>query len=85
MPALHLDAALVHLNRADRFGAATYLGPDLYFDDMFCAAADRAYLSCEKIVPTEELSAGAPLQALRIHRWMVTAWSRRPGRPLHFL
>ena len=81
MPALHLDAALVHLNRADRFGAATYLGPDVYFDDVFSAAADRAYLSCEKIVPTDELSDGVPLQAMRIHRWMVHGVVEAPAVP----
>ena len=45
VPALHLDVALVHLNRADQHGNATYLGPDPYFDDLFCMAADRAYVS----------------------------------------
>ena len=79
MPALPLDAALVHLNRADRSGAASYLGPDLYFDDLFCAAADRAYVSCERIVSTEDLAAGAPLQSLRIHRWMVHGVVEAPG------
>ena len=45
VPALHLDAALVHLNRADRSGNGQYLGPDPYMDDLFTAAADTAYLS----------------------------------------
>ncbi len=45
VPALELDVALVHLNRADQHGNATYLGPDPYFDDLFCMAADRAYVS----------------------------------------
>jgi glutaconate CoA-transferase subunit A len=70
VPALHLDAALVHLNRADATGNAAFLGPDLYFDDLFCQAAERAYLSCERIVSTEELAAGE-LTRLRISRWMV--------------
>src|SRR5690348_6019742 len=39
MPALDLDVALVHLNRADRGGNGQYLGPDPYFDDLFCLAA----------------------------------------------
>ena len=43
VPALHLDAALVHLNRADAAGNAAFLGPDLYFDDLYCLAAERAY------------------------------------------
>lgn len=71
VPALHLDAALIHLNRADMTGNAQFLGPDLYFDDLFATAAERAYVSCERVVPTGELSAaGGPL-SLRIHRWMV--------------
>lgn len=70
VPALHLDAALVHLNRADARGNAAFLGPDLYFDDLFCSAAERAYLSCERIVSTEEL-AETDLARRRISRWMV--------------
>src|SRR6516225_9101709 len=45
MPALRLDAALVHMNRADAAGNGQYLGPDPYFDDLFCLAAERAYVS----------------------------------------
>ena len=71
VPALHLDAALVHLNRADEYGNAQFLGPDPYFDDLFCMAAEHAYVSCERIVPTAELTANASPQTLRIQRWMV--------------
>ncbi|GAA1267451.1 CoA transferase subunit A [Pseudonocardia aurantiaca] len=69
MPALRLDAALVHMNRADAAGNAQYLGIDPYFDDLFCQAADRAYVSAERIVPTGELLAGGPPQSLLIQRW----------------
>ena len=79
MPALRLDAALVHLNRADERGNAQFLGPDLYFDDLFCLAADRAYVSCEKIVPTEALLDEGSVHTLRIHRSMVTAVVEAPG------
>jgi glutaconate CoA-transferase subunit A len=68
VPALHLDAALVHLNRADAAGNGQYLGPDAYFDDLFCGAADRAYVSCERVVPTAELTAGGPVQSLVVRR-----------------
>ena len=44
VPALKLDAALVHLNVADARGNAAFHGPDLYFDDLFCQAADKAYV-----------------------------------------
>jgi glutaconate CoA-transferase subunit A len=79
VPALKLDAALVHLNRADEAGNAQYLGPDPYFDELFCAAADRAYVSCERIVPTEELTATAPVQTLLIKRFMVRGVVEAPG------
>jgi glutaconate CoA-transferase subunit A len=71
MPALALDVALVHLNRADVRGSAQFLGPDLYFDDLFCLAAGRAFVSCERIVDTAELLAAGPPQTLRIHRYMT--------------
>lgn len=51
MPALRLDAALVHLNRCDLHGNGQALGPDPYFDDLFCLAATRAYVSCESLQP----------------------------------
>jgi glutaconate CoA-transferase, subunit A len=83
VPALPLDAALIHLNRADMTGNAQFLGPDLYFDDLFATAAERAYVSCERVVATEELSAeGGPL-SLRIHRWMVDGVVEAP-RGAHF-
>jgi glutaconate CoA-transferase, subunit A len=83
VPALPLDAALIHLNRADMTGNAQFLGPDLYFDDLFATAAERAYVSCERVVATEELSAeGGPL-SLRIHRWMVEGVVEAP-RGAHF-
>src|SRR5881392_1033065 len=52
MAALQLDVALVHQNRADAAGNAQFLGPDLYFDDLMCQAAARAFVSCERMVDT---------------------------------
>ena len=77
VPALALDAALVHLNRADAVGSAQFLGDDLYFDDLFCTAAKHAYVSCERIVPTAALAA-AGKQKLRVHRWMVSGVVEAP-------
>jgi glutaconate CoA-transferase, subunit A len=71
MPALPLDVAFIHMNRGDMHGNGQYLGPDPYFDELFCMAADKAYMSVEKIVPTEELMASGGLQSLRIQRMMV--------------
>jgi glutaconate CoA-transferase subunit A len=78
MPALRLDAALVHLNRADATGNGQYLGPDPYFDDLFCQAAERRYLSCEQIVPTRDL-AEKPVQSLLLNRMMVDAVVETPN------
>src|SRR6185369_765978 len=85
VPALRLDAALVHLNRADAAGNAQYLGPDPYFDDLFCMAAHRAYVSCERVVPTAELTKDAPVQTLIVQRWMVRGVVEAPGGALHLL
>ena len=79
MPALRLDAALVHVNRADRLGNGQYLGPDPYFDDLFCEAADAAYVSCERIVDTAELTKEAPPQSLLVKRLSVTGVVEAPG------
>ena len=79
VPALELDVALVHLNRADRHGNATYLGPDPYFDDLFCMAAERAYVSCEEIVDTAGLTVDTPVQRLLISRMMVDGVVETPN------
>jgi glutaconate CoA-transferase subunit A len=79
MPALRLDMAFVHLNRADAHGNAAYLGPDPYFDDLFCLAAGRRVVSCERVVSTAELVAAVPPQALLLNRMMVDAVVEAPG------
>ncbi len=79
VPALHLDVALVHLNRADKHGNATYLGPDPYFDDLFCMAADRAYVTCEQVVDTAGLTVDTPVQRLLLNRMMVSGVVETPN------
>lgn len=79
VPALKLDVALVHLNRADVHGNATYLGPDPYFDDLFAMAADRTYLSVEQIVDTAGLTVDTPVQRVLLNRMMVTGVVETPN------
>lgn len=79
VPALPLDAALIHLNRADERGNAVFTGPDLYFDDLYAMAAEKTYLSTEKVVPTEELSDVADVTRMRIHRYMVDGVIEAPN------
>jgi len=83
VPALKLDVALVHMNRADQHGNASYLGPDPYFDDLFCMAAERAYVSTEQVVDTAGLTVDTPVQRLLLNRMMVTGVVETP-RGAHF-
>src|SRR4029079_10688710 len=76
MPPLNLDVAFVHLNRADARGNAQYLGPDLYFDDLFCMAAEKAFVSCEKIV--DSFTEGS-FHTLRISRIYTDGVIEAPG------
>ncbi len=71
IPALDMDVALIHMNRADRAGNGQFLGPDLYFDDLFAMAGRRTYMSAEKIVPTEEFLSEGSVHTLRIPRLHV--------------
>ncbi|MEU4349717.1 CoA-transferase [Streptomyces sp. NPDC023838] len=78
VPALRMDAALVHLNRADRLGNAQYLGPDPYFDDLFCEAADSAYVSCEQLVEPGGFADAVP-QTLLVGRHSVMGVVETPN------
>ena len=79
VPALRLDAAIVHLNRADERGNAAFLGPDLYFDDLMLEAAEQGFVSCEQLVTTDELAAEAPLHTMRTNRMFVTGVIHAPN------
>jgi glutaconate CoA-transferase subunit A len=79
VPALDVDVAFIHMNRADAFGNGQSLGRDPYFDHLFCMAAKRAFMSCERIVSTEELVQGGPLQSLQINRMMVQGVCETPN------
>lgn len=83
VPALNVDVAFIHMNRADALGNGQALGRDPYFDNLFCMAAKKAFMSCEKIVPTEQLTSGGPLQSLLINRMMVSGVVEAP-RGAHF-
>ena len=79
VPALNVDVAFIHMNRADVLGNGQALGRDPYFDNLFCMAAKKAFMSCEKMVSTDELVGGGPLQSLLINRMMVSGVVEAPG------
>jgi acyl CoA:acetate/3-ketoacid CoA transferase alpha subunit len=79
MPALTLDASLIHMNRADAVGNGQFLGPDPYFDDLFCLASEQRFMSCERIVDTAELTKEASFHTLKINRLMVDGVIETPN------
>ena len=81
VPAIRLDAAFVHLNRSDASGNAQFLGPDIYFDDLFLSACEpgHRYLSCERIVATDDLLNEGTFHTLRINRSMVDGVIEAPN------
>ena len=54
MPALKLDAALLHVNRSDWRGNVHLFGPDVFYDEWFAKAAAKTYVSCEELVDRME-------------------------------
>ena len=79
MKAIELDVALVHMNRADARGNAQSLGPDPFFDQWFCRAAHRAYVSCERVLTVEELALEGCRHSLLLNRMMVSGVVEAPG------
>lgn len=58
MPALPLDAALLHVDRADTRGVCQIKGPDLYMDDLFARAAKNTFVSCDELVDSSFFEQG---------------------------
>lgn len=55
MKALKLDAALLHVTEADMLGNCVIMSPDPFFDEVMARAADRTYLTCERLAPTSAI------------------------------
>ncbi len=70
MPALKLDASLIHVDRADARGVCQIAGPDHYMDDWYARAAAKTYVSCDELVDSDYFS--APEQA-RLVYWERSA------------
>jgi glutaconate CoA-transferase subunit A len=79
MPALHLDAAFVHTNRADTAGNGQVLAPDAFFDTLFLGAADRRFMTTERIVENGKLPDEGPVSSIVIHRTLTDAVAETPA------
>jgi glutaconate CoA-transferase subunit A len=59
MPALELDIALIHVDKADERGVCQINAPDRYMDDLFARAAKHTVVSTEEIVDVASMHGDA--------------------------
>lgn len=79
MPALRLDAALVHVDHADERGVCQISGPDHYLDDWFVRAANKSYVTCDKLVSSDHFYDRTAADKVFWERSLTTAVSEVPG------
>lgn len=79
MPALTLDAALLHVDRADARGVCGIEGPDLYMDDLFARAAKQTFVSCDELVEPAFFDSEAAARAVYWERSETSAVVPAPG------
>lgn len=78
MPAIPLDAALLHVHRADACGNIQALGPDTYYDEWFARAAKRTFVSAEEVVERMDLAYPDDARANIVERCFVHAVIEAP-------
>lgn len=78
MPAIKLDAALLHVHRSDQLGNTLTLSPDPLFDEIMGRAADKVYVTAEKVVPTPDLNMAANARYNLWERNVITGVAEAP-------
>jgi glutaconate CoA-transferase, subunit A len=78
MPAIKLDAALLHVHRADQQGNTLTLSPDPFFDELMGRAADKVYVTTEKLVATADLDMINNLRFNILERAQITGVAEAP-------
>ncbi len=79
MPALKLDVALLHADRADVRGVCQIKGPDMYMDEQMARAATKTFVSVDEIVETEYFAQGDESRYVFWERSMTTGVVHIPG------
>ncbi|GAB3281432.1 CoA transferase subunit A [Parahaliea aestuarii] len=79
MPALNLDVALIHADRADARGVCQIEGPDHYLDDWMARAAKNTIVSCEEVVETSYFQDPARARQVFWERSITDAVVEIPG------
>lgn len=78
MPALPLDAALLHVDRADVRGVCQVKGPDLYMDDLYVRAAAHTYVTCDELVEGSAFEQGEEARYVFWERALTTGVVHMP-------
>lgn len=79
MPALPLDVALLHVERADVRGVCQIKGSDLYMDDLFARAARQTFVSCDELVDSSYFEQGEEARYVHWERSQTTGVVHLPG------
>lgn len=79
MPAIKLDVALVHADRADVRGVCQVKGPDMYMDEQMVRAAKKAFVTVEEIVDTDYFAQGEESRFVFWERSLTTGVVHIPG------
>ena len=79
MPAIKLDVALLHTHRSDQAGNTLTLSMDPFFDELMARAADKVFVSTEKLVSTPELEMSKNFRFNMFERAVVTGVVEAPG------
>jgi glutaconate CoA-transferase, subunit A len=79
MPAIKLDAALLHVHRSDQAGNTLTLSMDPFFDELMARAADKVIVTTEKLVSTPELEMAKNFRFNLFERAVVTGVVEAPG------
>jgi len=79
VPALKLDASLIHVDRADVRGVCQIAGPDHYMDDMYARAADKTFVSCDELVDSSFFNDPAQARSVFWERSATTGVVEIPG------
>lgn len=79
MPAIKLDAALIHAERADVRGVCQIKGPDIYLDEQMVRAAEKTFVSVDEIVDTDYFAEGTEARFVFWERSLTTGVVHIPG------
>lgn len=79
MPALKLDAALIHVNKADVRGVCQINAPDRFMDEYMVRAAKNTFVTCEEIVPSEYFYDSEQANKVQWERNFTTGVVEVPG------